>query len=158
MSKVLIACYSRSGYTASLAREIADMTGWDLEEIKDRRPRDGNWGFARCIRDVLLHLQPAIITGGKQPEDYDLVVLMAPVWMRRLAAPMRSYIARNRSGLKQVAFACTYGGNGAEWAAAQAAAIAHKPLKASFAVTSQELEQADYRRRLDEFLKNVKAA
>jgi flavodoxin len=156
MSKVLLVHYSRSGYTASLAGEIAAMTGWDRDEIKDVNPRPGNWGAARCVLDVLLHLRPAIKTGGKDPAAYDLVVLMAPVWMRRLAAPMGSYLRQNQGKFKQVAYACTYGGSGAQQAAAEVAALSGKPLKATLAVTAFELEQADYRSRLDEFLKRLR--
>lgn len=158
MSKVLIACYSRSGYTSSLMQEIAGMTGWDLEEIRDKHPREGNWGAIRCVLDVLLHLSPGIRTGSKDPAAYDLVVLAAPVWMRNLAAPMRSYILRHRGKFRAVAYACTYGGNGADRAAAQVTALTGEPLTATLAVTSFELEQADYRARLDAFLDRVKQA
>lgn len=158
MAKVLLACYSRSGYTASLVKEIVSMTGWDLEEITDAHPRDGNWGAVRCVLDVLLHRRPGIRSSGKDPADYDLVVLAAPVWMRRLAAPMHSYISQHRKGFKALAYACTYGGSGAERAAAQVERFARKPLKAMFAVTGQEFEQADYRARLDGFLSRLSRA
>ncbi len=158
MNKVLLACYSRSGYTISLAKEIASMTGWDLEEIADVHPRDGNWGAVRCVLDVLLHRRPGIRTGDKDPADYDLVVVAAPVWMRRLAAPMHSYISRHRKGFKALAYVCMYGGKGAERAAAQVERFSGKPLKAMFAVTSQEFEQADYRARLDDFLDHINKA
>lgn len=158
MAKVLIACYSRSGYTRSLAGEMAGMTGWDLEEITDLHPRIGNWGFLRCLLDVFLHRRPDIRTTGKDPSVYDLVVLAAPVWARSLSAPMRSYIARHRPEFKAVAFACTYGGRGAENAARQVAAIAGKPLKAALAVTAQELDQTDYRAKLDAFLAEARRA
>lgn len=158
MSKTLLVVYSRSGYTASLAGEMAGMAGWDVEEIKDVHPRAGNWGAIRCVLDVVLRLSPGIRTGNKDPAAYDLVVLAAPVWMRKLAAPMRSYILRHRGQFKAVAYACTYGGNGAEQAAAQVAALTGRPLTATLAVTSFELEQADYRARLDAFLGRVKLA
>lgn len=156
MTKALIACYSRSGYTRTLAEEMAGMTGWDLEEISDLHPRTGNWGFVRCLLDVLLHRRPEIRTTGKDPSAYDLVVLAAPVWARSLSAPMRSYIARHRPEFKAVAFACTYGGRGAENAARQVADLAGKPLKAVLAVTAEELDQADYRAKLDTFLGQLK--
>lgn len=152
MSRVLLVCYSRSGYTESLAREIAGMTGWELDMITDRHSRDGNWGFLRCILEVLLHLRPGIRGGERDVSGYDLVVAAAPVWMRRLASPMRAYLTRQRGRIKELAFVCTYGGNGAEAAAAQAAAVADARLVGMLAVTSQELEQADYRARLDAFL------
>ena len=155
MGKVLLAYYSRSGYTASLAREIASMTGWDTDEIIDVHPRDGNWGFVRCLADVLLHRNPAIRGASKNPAAYELVVLAAPVWMRSLAPPMRSYIAHHRGEFKALAFACTYGGRGADEAARQVAALSRIPLKASFAVTDQEFDRANYRAELDDFLRRV---
>lgn len=158
MSRVLVACYSRSGYTASLVQEIVGMTGWERLDIKDRHPRDGGWGQFRCVLDVLFHRRPAIAADGRSLRDYDLVVLAAPVWMARLAAPMRSYIDSHKGEFKSVAYVCTYGGRGADNAARQVAHLAGVPLKASLAVTSQELEQADYRRRLDGFLAAIKHA
>jgi flavodoxin len=156
MSRVLVACYSRTGYTASLAQEIVSMTGWDRLDIKDRHPRDGALGQLRCVLDVLSGRYPDIVADGRPLRDYATVVVAAPVWMERLAAPMRSYIARHKGEFKSLAYVCTYGGRGAENAARQAAGLAGVPLKASLAVTSQELEQADYRRRLDDFLAAVK--
>jgi len=158
MGKTLLVFYSRSGYTASLAGEMADMAGWDVDEVKDVRPRTGNWGAVRCVLDVLLRRRPGIRSGGKDPAAYDLVVLAAPVWMRRLAAPMRSYILQHRGKFKELAYACTYGGSGAERAGAEVAALSGKALKATLAVTSFELEQADYRVRLDAFLGRLKQA
>jgi hypothetical protein len=128
MKRGLIVFYSRTGYTASLAKELAGMSGWDLMEIKDRHPRDGFWGQLRCALDVLLHRRPAI-------QAYD----------------------RHRGHFAAVAHVCTYGGRGAEQAARQAAELADAPLVASLAVTSYELEQGDYRKRLDEFLKKLHA-
>ncbi len=156
MAKVLIACYSRTGYTASLAREMAAMTGWDLEEISDLHSRLGGWGFLRCLFDTVLHRRPGIRTTGKDPGSYDVVVLAAPVWARHLSAPMRSYIARHRPEFNSLAFACTYGGRGAENATREAAAIAGKPLKASLAVTAQELDQENHRAKLDAFLGRIR--
>ena len=158
MAKVLIACYSRSGYTRSLAEEMAGMTGWDLEEITDLHPRTGNWGFVRCLLDVMLGRHPGIRTTGKDPSAYDLVVLAAPVWARSLSAPMRSYIAQHHKVFKSLAFACTYGGRGAENAARQASALAGKPLRATLAVTAEQLDQADFRAKLDTFLGQIKQA
>ena len=153
----MIVCYSRSGYTASLAKEVAAMTGWELLEVKDRHPRDGAWGQLRCALDVLLHRRPPIDCPDRPVQGYETIVLAAPVWLQSLAAPMRSFIARHRGHFAAVAYLCTYGGRGAEKAARQAAQLAGAPLVATLAVTSQELEQGDYRRRLDEFLKQLHA-
>ncbi len=157
MKRGLIVCYSRSGYTASLAKEVAGMTGWELMEVRDLHPRDGTWGQFRCAWDVLWHRHPRIEVHDRPIEGYETVVLAAPVWLQSLAAPMRTFIARHKGHFSAVAYVCTYGGSGAEKAARQAAELAQAPLVATLAVTSQELEQGDYRKRLDDFLKKLHA-
>jgi flavodoxin len=156
MKRGLIAWYSRTGYTASLAKELAGMTDWDRLEIKDLHPRDGAWGTFRCVWDQVTHRRPDIAAQDLPLSQYETIVLAAPVWLESLAAPMRSFIARHRGQFNAVAYVCTYGGRGAEKAARQAAELAHAPLVATLAVTSQELEQGDYRRRLDDFLKRLR--
>lgn len=155
MSKALLVYYSRSGYTASLAKEIAGMTGWDVDEVRDVRSRVGAWGFVRSLFDVLLSRRPAIEPAAKKPESYDLVVLAAPVWMKKLAAPMRSYIVGHKGQFKALAFFCSFGGSGADNATQQVAALAGLPLKAALAVTDVEIDKADYRVKLDDFLRNL---
>ena len=155
MKRALVVWYSRSGYTASLVQELIAMTGWESLEIKDRHPREGGWGQFRCVWDVLLRRRPAILAEDKSLGGYETIVVAAPVWMRSLAAPMRSFICKHRGQFNALAHVCTYGGSGAEKAAQQAAALAGAPLVASLAVTSFELEQGDYRRRIDAFLKRL---
>lgn len=155
MKRTLIVWYSRSGYTAALVQELVAMTGWESLEIKDRHPRDGGWGQFRCALDNLLGLRPGIVAEDRSLGGYETIVLAAPVWVRRLAAPMRSFICRHRGQFNAVAHVCTYGGSGADKAAQQAAALAGAPLVASLAITSQELEQGDYRRRIDAFLQRL---
>lgn len=155
MNSVLLAYYSRTGYTAAIAQELANASGWDVEQIRDRHPRLGGVGFARCLFDVLLDRQPAIQPTPKNPADYALVVLGASVWMGQLSAPMRTYIVRQRQHFGRIAFFCTYGGKGAERAASQCAALAGRPLGASLAITDTEIDQARYWDKLGEFQKQV---
>jgi flavodoxin len=157
MSDVLLVYYSRTGYTASVAREISGMTGWDCEELHDVHHRVGAWGFVRSLLDVVLGRHPAIEKPAKDPADYKLVVLAAPVWMGRLSSPIRTYIAQHRGGFKQVAYFCTYGGKGAEHAAEQCAKFLGKPLAATLAITDVEIEKSDYRTKLDQFLWQLRA-
>jgi hypothetical protein len=133
------------------------MTGWDLIEIKDLHPRDGAWGQFRCAMDVLLHRYPGIVVDDRPLGEYETIVLAAPVWLQSLASPMRTFIAKHRGQFNAVAHVCTYGGRGAEIAARQAEDLANSPLVGSLAITSYELEQGDYRKRLDEFLKKLHA-
>lgn len=153
-SPVLIACYSRTGHTASLAREMARRTGWDLEVIHDHIPRKGRWGQLRCLLDVLFDRRPEILTSGRDPSAYGTVVVATPLWMESLSAPMRSYLARHRGKFKKLAFACT-NGDGAERAAKHGAAIADVPSRNMRAVSSLGLSQQNFWSRLDAFLQRL---
>lgn len=158
MSNVLLVYYSRTGYTASIARQIAHLENWDLDEIRDAHSRVGPFGFVRSLFDVLLGRHPAIEDGKADPSKYDLVVLGASVWMKQLASPMRTYIGRHKNGFRNIAFFCTYGGQGAENAARQCAMLAAKPLTATLAITDNEIEQAAYWPKLDEFIQRLSQA
>lgn len=155
MAKVLLVYYSRTGYTATIARELADASGWELEQIRDQRSRTGAWGFARSLCDALLGRHPPIQPAAKNPADYAIVVLGAPVWMGRLSAPIRTYIAAQRAGFTRIAYFCTYGGKGAERAARQVAALAGRPVLATLAITDAEVDQGRYWERLGEFEKRI---
>lgn len=157
MGKVLLAYYSRSGYTAAIAHELADASGWDVERIEDRRARTGSLGFVRSLLDVMLGRHPAIRPTLKDPADYALVVLGAPVWMRQLSAPIRTYIAAQHGRFRTIAFFCTCGGQGAERAARQVAEFAGCPLAATLAITDAEIDQARYWERLGAFQKQLAA-
>lgn len=153
--KILLAYYSRTGYTSSIARQLAENENWDIEEIIDHHSRTGPLGFLRCMFDVMTGRYPAIRLTVKDPSQYDLVVLGASVWMRQLSSPIRTYIAQHRDKFSNVAFICTYGGYGAENAAAQCSALSGKPLVATCAITDNEIERSDYWPKLDAFIKQI---
>lgn len=155
MEKILLVYYSRTGYTAAIARDLADWGGWDVEQIRDRHSRVGGWGFLRSIIDVLLGRYPGILPTTKDPADYAVVVLGAPVWMGRLSAPIRTYIAQHRPHFRSLAFFCTYGGKGAERAAQQCAALAGRALAATLAITDTEIDLGRYWDKLGEFQQQV---
>ncbi|MGH8278720.1 MAG: flavodoxin family protein [Gammaproteobacteria bacterium] len=157
MAKVLLVYYSRTGYTASIAHELADASGWDVEQIEDRHSRTGHLGFLRSLADVSFGRHAPIKPAQKNPADYALLVLGAPVWMGRLSSPVRSYIAAQREHFPRLAFFCTYGGRGAERAAREVTTLAGRPLVATLAITDAEIDQARYWGRLGAFQKQLAA-
>ena len=55
MSKVLVVVYSYTGTSRRLAQLLATLQQWQVGEVRDAKPRSGNW---RCIVDSLLHRMP----------------------------------------------------------------------------------------------------
>lgn len=146
MDSVLVVCYSLTGVSRQAAQLLASHMGWPLGSIEDERPRRGAPGYGRCMLDVLLQRQPAIRYTGPAPEDFRTVVLVAPIWMYRLAAPMRSFLAQHR--LERVAVVVTMGGSGAVNAFRQVAELTgHTPVL-TLALTTREVQTGSGTQRL----------
>jgi len=92
MEEVLIVYYSRTGTTRQAAQQLAAMTGWPLAEVVDESGRAGWVGDLRCMLDVLLRRRPAYGYQGPGFASTEHLVVMAPVWLGRLAAPMRAFL------------------------------------------------------------------
>lgn len=155
MSKVLLAYYTRTGYTGSIAKQIAESENWEIDEIVDMHKRPGAWGFIRSLFDVIFGRYPAIYKERLDPSQYDLVVVGASVWMRRLCSPVRTYLKRHRKQLPNIAFFCTYGGWGAENAIRQFASLAGRSPVATLAITDNEIEKQAFWPKLDAFTKQI---
>lgn len=155
MHNCLVVCYSRSGHTAKVGREFADLCGADFEAIDDLDSRSGPLGYLRSVYESLFHKEPRISTSGKDPGEYALVVLGTPVWAGNMAAPMRSYLARHRMRFHRVALFCTMGGRGGEHTLAEMADLCGKTPMARVAITDAEIRRGSYRGKLERLQNNA---
>ncbi len=114
MKRILIAYYSRSGTTRSVAARLAADLGADLEEIVDPTSRSGVFGYQRSGFQAFFRRLAPIAPPAHDPGAYDLVVVGTPIWDMSVSSPVRSYLRRHRSALPTVAFFCTCGGLGSE--------------------------------------------
>lgn len=140
MDTVLVVCYSYTGTGRRLAQLLCSHHGWPLGEVVEEHPRAGAAGTLRCVLDSLLRRRPAVRYQGPDPADFRTVVLVSPIWMYRLAGPMRSFVAARRAALRHVALILTMGFGGASNAVAEVShALGRAPvLVGSF--TSREVE------------------
>ncbi|RME63335.1 MAG: flavodoxin [Alphaproteobacteria bacterium] len=157
MTRCLIAYYSWTGHTAEIADALAQALSADLEEIKDAKPRGGVFAYIGSAWQALVNTTPPIAPTKAHVADYDLVVLGSPVWVQNIAAPMRTYIAENKAGIKSVAAFCTEGGAGAGKAIAKIAALCGQPLRATLVITERELKSGTWREAVARFAGNLKA-
>lgn len=144
MDSILVVCYSFTGVSRRAAQLLASHHGWPLGEIRDERPR----GNLRCVLDSLLRRKPAIRYQGPDPGDFRTVVLVSPIWMYRLAGPMRSFVASHRESLRRVAVVSTMGSAGASNAVTEIAhLLGHAPIH-SAAYLQRELDDGTCTDRL----------
>ncbi|MES3000105.1 MAG: flavodoxin [Pseudomonadota bacterium] len=161
MDNVLVVAYSNTGQSLRLARLLCSHTGWPLATIADEKPRAGAAGTLRCMLDSLLRRKPAIRYEGPDPADFRTVVLVSPIWMRRLSGPMRSFVAGRCASLRRVAVISTMNSAGAENAVAEIGGMtACAPYLGSASLvhavfTSREIDNGDFGGRLEEFARQL---
>ena len=156
MTKILVAYYSRTGFTQAIARQIAASCGADLESIEDVTGRSGVVGYARSAFEAVLHLEAPIRRAKFIPGDYDLVVIGTPIWFWNVASPVRAYLQRHRRHFRHVAFFCTYGGSGQSKVLGDLSALCGKTAVATLAVCEREVTQELHHDLLARFVANLK--
>jgi flavodoxin len=92
MSEILVISYSNTGTSRRLAQMLCKQQGWPMAEISEIQPRCGFSGQLSCLLDSWMRRRPPICYSGPPPNEYDAVVLVAPVWSWRLAGPVRSFL------------------------------------------------------------------
>lgn len=151
MDTVLVISYSYTGTSRRLAQLMCSQQGWPLGEIADAHSRSGASGTLRCVLDSLLRRCPPVRYEGPDPADFRTVVLVSPIWMYRLAAPMRSFVAHRRDSLHRVAVISTMGSRGAVNAVAEIGALLRRPPILAAAFTQREVEDGSCAEKLQAF-------
>ena len=100
MEKNLIVYYSRTGTARQVAELMAAQSGWQLAEVSDEYPRAGFLGDLRCM------IEPPL-------DEVDQVVVLAPIWMRHLASPMRDFLADQSPFSANLSVICVMASRGA---------------------------------------------
>ena len=151
MSKILVVVYSYTGTARRLAKLLCKQEGWQMAEIAEERPRHGASGMWRCVLDSLLRRRPVIRYEGPLPRNFDAVVLVSPIWAGRLAGPMRTFVARRRSHLPDVAMISVADSDGGAGAVTEVDSLVGEPPILSTAFTAREVEDGTCAGRLHFF-------
>ena len=118
MSNKLVAYFSASGVTRSVAEKLADEIGADLFEIVPEKPytnADLDWQNSRSRSSVEMkdrNARPAIASKISDMSRYDVIFVGFPVWWYREPSIIDTFMeAYDFSGKTIVPFA-TSGGSG----------------------------------------------
>jgi flavodoxin len=152
--KILVIYYSLSGNTQKVAEAIAGTLKADINQLKDRRSRTGLFGMFRTMYQVLFSRPGEIRFANTDPYQYDLLILGAPVWIMKLAPPMRSYILKEKDRFNQVAFFCTEGASGAPSAFKTMESLCGIKPAATLEVTKADIKSEQYLKKTHTFANN----
>lgn len=104
--KIAIISYSSTGNNDTLASNIAKEIG--ANHIKVTRPH----AKATCIMIIkhLFNKAPKVEPPVEVINQYDFVILCGPIWMGKIAAPLRAYLDYLKSNPHKYAFVSLCGG------------------------------------------------
>ncbi len=133
--KTLIAYFSLSGNTAKVAKEIQNVTGGDLFEIKGKKNYGSYFhalGVAR--KEFSKGELPEVETEVKGFDTYDRILIGFPIWFSKAPQLVVSFIKGHDFKDKDVYLFCTSGMSGPEGAQNQlkdalALAKVHKGIR-----------------------------
>jgi flavodoxin len=156
--KTLVIYYSLSGNTQKVAEAIANLLKADINRLEDRRSRNGPLGMLLTIYQVLFSRPGKIRFANIDPSEYDLVIFGSPVWIMKLAPPMRSYILKEKDRFNQVAFFCTEGASGAPNAFKAMESLSTKKPVATLEITEGDIKSGQYHEKTHIFTNSCQKA
>ncbi len=118
MSRVLVAYFSASGVTGSVAKKLAEATGADLYEIRPAvkyTSADLNWNNSNSRSSVEMKdksSRPELADKSAEISGHDVIFLGFPIWWYVAPTIINTFLeAYDFSGKKIILFA-TSGGSG----------------------------------------------
>ena len=110
-SETLILYYTRTGTNEAIAEYLqSKIKGAKVAEIKTTDDREGIWGFVTCSFDQWFDRDAEISKLNITLDDYDTVIICAPIWMQNLSSPARTFIKKSDLKDKPFYLFITYGG------------------------------------------------
>ena len=118
MSKKLVAYFSASGVTESVAKMLSEAAGADLYEIKPKVPytnADLNWMDKNARSTVEMNdksSRPALADDDAKVADYDVVFLGFPIWWYVAPTIINTFLEKYDFAGKTIILFATSGSSG----------------------------------------------
>lgn len=138
--KTLIVYYSRTNVTKNIAEMLQKELNCDIEEITDGNRYSGKIGYMKGGMNATMGRTSDIDPIGKNPKDYDLVIIGTPVWASNMATPIYTYLLKYGSEIKDMASFCTCISGGYDKALAKIAEVSGKTQLSTMFLTSKDIE------------------
>lgn len=110
----LIAYFSYTGHTKGIARQIQELTGGTLFEIKPATPYSDDYDTTerQGRKETKDGYRPELAEMPAELASYDTILLGTPNWFNTVAPPVASFLADSDLSGKKIALFCTNGGGG----------------------------------------------
>ncbi|MDR0754624.1 MAG: NAD(P)H-dependent oxidoreductase [Prevotellaceae bacterium] len=112
--KILIACFSWSGNTHELAKQIQQQTGGDLFEITTAKPYPAD--YSECVnlarKEQQENARPPLAAEVKDMATYDVIFVGYPNWCGSMPMALFTFLEKYDMSGKTVIPFCTHGSGG----------------------------------------------
>ena len=118
MSNKLVAYFSASGVTGSVAKKLAEATGADLYEIKPAVPytnADLNWNNSNSRSSVEMrdkNSRPELADKSAKIEGHDVIFIGFPIWWYVAPTIINTFLESYDFSGKNIILFATSGGSG----------------------------------------------
>ena len=112
--KILIAYFSNSGNTETMAKEVQNQVGGDLFEIKRKKEYSSSNLTDEAKAEIENKERPELADKISNIDEYDVVFVGYPVWWHSTPAPVNSFLESYDLSGKTVIPFCTSGGSDIE--------------------------------------------
>ena len=119
IKKVLVAYFSCSGATETLAHQISTIIGADEYKIEPKIPytyADLNWLDKNSRSTIEMHnllFRPEILDKCKHMDEYEIIFLGFPIWWYQAPTIIHTFLESYDFSNKTIIPFCTSGGSGA---------------------------------------------
>ncbi len=104
---ILIVSYSLTGNNDALAASLAAACGGTHARITESKPRS----TGSIALDMLFGRIPRVNAPSARVDGYDVVIVVAPIWMGSIASPVRAWLRDAASTIGPYAFVSLSGGS-----------------------------------------------
>lgn len=151
--KSLIVYYSMSGKNEELAKILQEKLGCEMESIEEYESRNGVLGFLRSGMQATFKRMGKIKPTKNDPKDYDIVIVVSPVWAGHIPPPVRTYVYTNKEKIRKIAYASvSYSGYGNKKVLNDLENLASKKVTAHLLLKEKETSSQAYLNAIDSFL------
>ena len=93
--KILVAYFSHSGNTRVIAKQIKDITGGDIFEIKpvNAYPSAYQAVVKQAEKEIKANYRPLLKTRAENIDTYDVFFIGSPNWWSTIAPPVATFLS-----------------------------------------------------------------
>ena len=154
----LIVYFSRTGRTEKVVDRVKEtLQDCKKEPVRELIRRNGPLGYLRSLWEATVGATPIIQRPENDPSQFDLLILASPVWMSRVASPMKTYLNKMEAHFPKVAFVVTEGGSGGNRALLQMRDLCSRIPIAELVITEDEIAKGNYIHRVDTFCEQIES-